>query len=186
MTSSVSERVFLLTSASLEVPGRRHCFRAAYIKTTSSRPIGLEGVVNKNKRNNVLQCSSEACRTLMKFPTAKHFHCRLYPPSSCLFCHSPEALTISFNGQLVEITEALAANDFTSVSEGHRLEADEQVSPLRLHLQMYSYTKSIPRWENDVDSGVKCAFCECQAFDLRCHENHIAVFSITRAETCRD
>lgn len=96
----------------------------------------------------------------MKFPTAKHFHCRLYPPSSCLFCHSPEALTISFNGQLVEITEALAANDFTSVSEGHRLGADEQVSPLRLYLQMYSYTKSIPRWENDVDSGVKCAFCE--------------------------
>lgn len=49
MTSSVRELVFLPTSASLEVPGRRHCFRAAYIKTTSSRPIGLDGVVNKKK-----------------------------------------------------------------------------------------------------------------------------------------
>lgn len=89
----------------------------------------------------------------MKFPTPKHFHCRLYPPSSCLSCHSPAALTISFNGQLVEITEALAANDFTSVSEGHRLGADEQVSPLGLQLHLYSYTKNIPRWENDVHSG---------------------------------
>lgn len=177
MTPSVCELVFLPTSASLEVPGRHHC-------TTSSRPIGLDGVVNK--KNNVLQRSSEACRTPMKFPTPKHFHCRLYPPSSCLSCHSPAALTIPFNGQFVQITEALAANDFTSVSEGHRLGADEQVSPLGLHLHLYSCTKNIARWENDPAFRVKCACCERQAFDLRRRENHSAVFSIIRAETCRD
>lgn len=76
MTSSVCELVFLPTSASLEVPGRRHCFGAAYIKTTSSRPSGLDGVVNKNKQKKK-KSSSMLFRSMS--------HCDEIPPHLNIF-----------------------------------------------------------------------------------------------------